>query len=109
MKNKSFTIVVLAALIVGSCGLKPTRYYPETAPSFEGSIALNEELVTSDTIGISGLLGPEDIIFDKQGNLYTGVHNEDFTDGKILKIDPEGNSEVFYEAGSWVAGLHFDQ
>lgn len=109
MKSKHFATVALTILIVGSCGIKPLRYYPKSAPSFEGNTALNEELVTSDTIGLSGLLGPEDIIFDKQGNLYTGVHNESFTDGKILKIDTSGNSEVFYEAGSWVAGLHFDE
>ena len=46
---------------------------------------------------------------DSLGNLYTGVHNEDFSDGRILKIDPSGKIEEFYNSGSWVAGLHFDQ
>ena len=44
------------------------------------------------------------------GNFYCGVHigEEDFSDGRILKITPDGKVEEFYNAGSWVAGLHFD-
>ena len=61
-------------------------------------------------IDLKGWYGPEDIIMDSQGNIYCGVHKgeADFSDGKILKISPEGRQEVFYDAGSWVAGLHFD-
>ena len=51
------------------------------------------------------------MVFDSLNNLYCGVHkNEnDFSDGKILKISAEGKIEVFYDAGSWVEGLHFDK
>jgi sugar lactone lactonase YvrE len=56
------------------------------------------------------LYGPEDIVFDGTGNMYAGVHSKenDFSDGRILKIDTTGKLEVFFNAGSWVAGLHFD-
>ena len=49
-------------------------------------------------------------MFDSSGNLYCGVHigEDDFSDGRILKITPSGQVEEFYNAGSWVAGLHFD-
>jgi len=59
---------------------------------------------------LNGWYGPEDIVFDSSGNMYTGVHSKekDFSDGRILKIDTSGKGEVFYNAGSWVAGLHFD-
>ena len=42
--------------------------------------------------------------------MYCGVHigEQDFSDGKILKISSDGIVEIFYDAGSWVAGLHFD-
>jgi sugar lactone lactonase YvrE len=83
-------------------------------PAFEGVTALNEKLSTANKIVIDTDtqkgFGPEDIIFDKAGNLYCGVHSRatDFSDGRILKISPNGKVEVYYEANSWVAGLHFD-
>ena len=100
---------ILSIVIFNSCTLKPVAYEPKVAPKFEGPTQLNEALTTSEKIQINGWLGPEDILFDDEGNLYTGVHNKDFNDGRILKIDPEGNVEEFYNAGSWAAGLHFDK
>jgi sugar lactone lactonase YvrE len=63
-----------------------------------------------EKIDLGGWVGAEDIVFDSIGNLYCGVHKaeNDFSDGKILKINPDGKIEIFYDAGSWVAGLHFD-
>jgi sugar lactone lactonase YvrE len=101
--------VLLSSLIFNSCALKPVAYEPKAAPEFEGTTSLNEQLVQSEKLGINGWYGPEDIVFDDAGNLYTGVHNEDFSDGKILKIDIDGNVIEFYDAGSWCAGLHFDK
>jgi len=110
MKKLKMTIVssVLTMLIFSSCALQPLAYQPETIPSFEGQTQLNDKLLNSDKIQIDGWFGPEDILFDSSGNLYTGVHNADFSDGRILKIDPSGKIEEFYNSGSWVAGLHFD-
>jgi len=104
-----FVPSVLSLLILGSCSLKPLAYQPETIPAFEGTTQLNEKLLSSDKLEINGWFGPEDILFDSLGNLYTGVHNADFSDGKILKIYPSGKTEEFYDSGSWVAGLHFDK
>lgn len=83
-------------------------------PAFEGVTALNEKLSNAGKLSIDTRtqksFGPEDIIFDRAGNLYCGVHNSatDFSDGRILKISPNGEVETYYEAKSWVAGLHFD-
>jgi hypothetical protein len=104
-----FVASALSMLMLSSCALKPLAYQPETIPAFEGAIQLNEKLVSSEKIQLDGWFGPEDILFDSLGNLYTGVHNADFSDGVILKIDPSGNIEEFYDSGSWVAGLHFDK
>ena len=112
MKKVKIIFVVLIALfmiMLKSCGLKPLAYHPETIPSFEGTTQLNEKLVSSKQIELNGWFGPEDILFDSVGNLYTGVHNADFSDGRILKIDASGKVEEFYNSGSWVAGLHFDK
>lgn len=74
-------------------------------------LATNEKLTSSQKISLRGSFGPEDIVFDSIGNMYTGVHNHenDFSKGKILKIDAVGNVETFYESDSWVAGMHFDK
>ncbi|MFT4850744.1 MAG: sugar lactone lactonase YvrE [Sediminicola sp.] len=99
----------LSMLMLSSCALKPLAYQPEAIPPFEGATQLNDNLVSSEKIQLEGWFGPEDILFDSLGNLYTGVHNADFSDGRILRINPSGNVEEFYNSGSWVAGLHFDK
>jgi len=104
-----FVATALSLFILGSCSIKPLAYQPGKIPVFEGTTQLNEKLLNSDKIKIDGWFGPEDILFDSLGNLYTGVHNVDFSDGRIIKIDPSGKIEEFYNAGSWVAGLHFDK
>ena len=104
-----FVATALSVLMLVSCSIKPLAYQPETIPAFEGTTQLNEKLLNSDKIEMDGWYGPEDILFDSIGNLYTGVHNADFSDGRILKIDPSGKIEEFYNSGSWVAGLHFDK
>lgn len=104
-----FVASTLSMLMLNSCALKPLAYQPETIPVFEGTTQLNDKLVSSEKIQLKGWFGPEDILFDSLGNLYTGVHNADFSDGRILKIDPLGKVEEFYNSGSWVTGLHFDK
>lgn len=117
MKNNNKTTGILkiaAALIIpivfNSCALQPLAWKPLPKPVFAGATAPNEKLTTAQKIELDGWYGPEDIVFDKAGNMYCGVHRKatDFSDGKILRIDTSGKIEIYYNAGSWVAGLHFD-
>lgn len=103
--------VVIIMLFLHSCSIKPHAWQPQTKPLFEGTTKLNNELTTITKIDLGGWVGAEDIVFDSLGNLYCGVHKaaNDFSDGKILKINPDGKIEIFYDASSWVAGLHFDK
>ncbi len=103
-------LILLFATMVGFSGIRPLAWKPSTKPAFTGTTALNEKLTTAQKISLAGWYGPEDIVFDSTGNLYCGVHSKenDFTDGRILKIDSTGKVEVFLNTGSWVAGLHFD-
>ena len=106
------TLFVAAAfsLVITSCAIHPNAWEPARTPDFTGATALNEKLVQSEKIAINGWFGPEDIVFDSTGNLYCGVHikENDFSDGRILKIDPTGKAETYYDSKSWVAGLQFD-
>ncbi len=98
--------ILLYIVFIQSCALKPVAWQAPTKSILE----VNDKLLSATKIPLNGWYGPEDIVFDKQGNLYCGVHvgKQDFSDGKILKISPDGVVQVFYDAGSWVSGLHFD-
>lgn len=107
----SLPILIFAGMmLVESCALHPLAWKPETKPPFTGSLSLNEKLSAIEKISLNGWYGPEDIVFDNEGNLYCGVHSKeyDFSDGRILKIDNSGKVEIFLNTNSWVSGLHFD-
>lgn len=113
-QKKSILKIAVASsflTLLVSCGIHPVAWTPTAQPAFSGAATLNEKLTTAETISLNGWYGPEDIVFDEEGNLYCGVHAKetDFSDGRILKINPNGAVEIFYNAGSWVAGLHFDK
>ena len=107
--KKILPVSALVGIAISSCSLKPLVFQPDTIPDFEGNTELNDKLLASEKLPINEWFGPEDILFDSLGNLLTGVHNADFSDGRILKITPSGKVEIFYNSGSWVAGLHFDK
>jgi sugar lactone lactonase YvrE len=113
MKKLALALFALTALcnmlLINSCAIHPVAWLPSKVLPFEKETALNEKLTQTTKIDLNGWFGPEDIVFDSLGNLYCGVHNEDFTDGRILKISANHQIEEFYKAGSWVAGLHFDK
>lgn len=114
MKINLFSLLLAAAsvasLFSACASFHALAWTPAPKPAFAGPTALNTRLTTGETIALNGWYGPEDIVFDAQGNLFCGVHRapEVFNEGAILKISPAGGVEVWYEAGSWVAGLHFD-
>jgi sugar lactone lactonase YvrE len=101
---------VILSMVFNSCGIRPKSWSPAPKPDFTEATALNEKLTTTQKISLQGWYGPEDIVFDSMGNMYCGAHikADVFNDGRILKIDTAGKVEVFYNSGSWVAGLHFD-
>lgn len=52
-----------------------------------------------------GLEGPEDVVFDAEGRLYTGLREG----GRIMRMQPDGTQlEVFAEIGG-PGGLRFDE
>lgn len=116
-KKIIFSIPLLLLLLLSfnfifqACSLKPNAWTPAKAPNFEGKLAKNEILQSTEWINLDGWYGSEDIAVDKEGNLYCGVHRKktDFSDGAILKIDTAGKVTVFCKTDSWITGLHFDK
>lgn len=62
--------------------------FPEVTP-FEGNLKPNTFLQNAKYIGRGKLRGPETIVFDKDGNLYTGTVN-----GQIVKIDKNDRNKI---------------
>ena len=111
-QKKEWLWVLLFTLIFQSCRIHPVAWSPPAKPQLKASLLPNSELTSSHKIELEKWCGPEDIIFDHQGNLFCGVHRskKDFSNGVILKVNStNGKQEVFYDTESWVAGLHFDK
>ena len=104
-------VFIIVSLTLNGCSLQPMAWKPPVKPDLTCKMAKNELLSATEWIHLDGWYGPEDIAFDNQGNLYAGVHvgKMDFSDGRIIKIDTEGNISEFANTGSWVIGLHFDE
>jgi hypothetical protein len=62
--------------------------FPEYIP-FEGNLKPNTLLQNAKYIGHKRLIGPESIVFDKEGNIYTGLAN-----GQIVKIDKNDRNNI---------------
>lgn len=103
--------IIITSMILNACSIRPVSWTPPVKTEVANTSAQNEKLTTVQKISLNGWFGPEDIVFDSLGNMYTGVHKKenDFGNGCIFKFDTAGKMEIFYNAGSWVAGLHFDE
>jgi ribose transport system permease protein len=81
----------------------------ETQSALPGSgttYALDNSLSKTDYIGLDELEGPEDVILDREDNLYCGTRH-----GEIIRFFAPDykRSEVFAHTGGFPLGLAFDQ
>ncbi|MCW1843348.1 ABC transporter permease [Prosthecomicrobium hirschii] len=78
---------------------------PETAAGSGSPYALNDRLRGVAAIGLGELDGPEDVIFDRDDNLYCGSRHGDI----IRFFAPDHRrSEIFAHIGGHPLGLAFD-
>jgi len=105
-------IVLLAGLLVGT-GVLPSpidavAWNPPPRPALTGPLAANTALQKAELLVPEKIRGPEDIVFDAQGRLYTGS-----ADGRIYRMTFGTKGEpvvgVFAETGGRPLGLRFDQ
>jgi sugar lactone lactonase YvrE len=81
----------------------PVAWRPAPAPALEGPLARNDRLGQAE-IFAEGIPGPEDIAFDDQGRLYTGLE-----DGRIVRFSSDGSEvEEYADTGGRPLGLQFD-
>ena len=79
---------------------------PSAEPGSESPYAINDALSSADPIGLGVVDGPEDVILDREGNLYCGSR-----DGDIIRFLAPDHSqhEVFAHIGGQTLGLAFDR
>jgi ribose transport system permease protein len=78
---------------------------PETAPDSGSDYALNDKLRGVEAIGLGELDGPEDVIFDKDENLYCGSRHGDI----IRFFGPDHKRwEIYAHIGGHPLGMAFD-
>lgn len=79
---------------------------PETGADSGSVFALNDKLRSATPIGLGDLDGPEDMIFDADGNLYCGSRHGDV----IRFFGPDHTKwEVFAHIGGQPLGMAFDR
>ncbi|MHB8138526.1 MAG: SMP-30/gluconolactonase/LRE family protein [Smithellaceae bacterium] len=109
MKKIFLTIVVLLLLLAAYLTLwpvpiKPVSWNVPMPPGYTGPHAVNTKLANLKMISLGKEEGPEQIVFGKDGKLYTTVSS-----GNILRMNPDGSDqEVFVNTGGRVLGFDFD-
>src|SRR5690348_7486971 len=75
-------------------------------PGTDSPYALNNEISKTEYIGLDELEGPEDVILDRDDNLYCGTRH-----GEIIRFFAPDyqKSEVFAHTGGFPLGLAFDK
>lgn len=79
---------------------------PECSPDSSGPYRMNDALATVETIGLGRVEGPEDVILDRNDNLYTGTRHGDIM--RFLAPDYK-EMELFAHIGGVPLGMAFDR
>lgn len=107
LKYIFFTLIVLlgvVALLYFASPVAPVVWKPDAMQELTGKFARNERLADATSIVINGH-GPEDLVFDDNGDLLTGLE-----DGRIVRLRaPDFSSQsTVVDTGGRPLGLRFD-
>jgi sugar lactone lactonase YvrE len=96
--------VLSAATLITFLALPPTTrslaWTPPRAPNFEGAYAVSPALLDAETVLPGQVVGPEDVVVDAEGRIYTGT-----VDGKLVRSKMDGGVEILAETGGRPLGL----
>lgn len=98
-------IALVLYLVAWPAPIDPVAWEAPPAPGYQGPHARNTRLQNLKRLSIGANHGPEHIIADAAGRLYTAV-----VSGAILRLDPAAGSEpeIFVNTGGRPLGLAFD-
>lgn len=91
--------------IIQKLYISPVRRTYLPLPPMTGPYEVNRRLEGADAIGLDRVEGPEDVILDEQGRLYTGTRM-----GEVLRFSGPNleNQEVFSRIGGRPVGMGMD-
>ena len=96
---------LLAYLLFWPVPIDPVAWEAPEAPALEGPYEGNDRLAGVEEIARGVGRGPEEVIVDDDGYLYTG-----YEDGRVVRLTPDGElDEVLADTGGRPLGLVFDQ
>lgn len=107
--KKIVTGLVILALLLGylffwPVPVDPAAWQPPKAPTLTGRYARNDKLSHVTLLAKGVGVGPEDIVLDKQGRIYTG-----YQDGRVMRFNSDGSHpELIAETGGRPLGLALD-
>ena len=95
--------VIVLYLLLWPVKIDPAAWTPPEAPALTGVFAENDHLSRVEKLA-EGYYGPEAIAIGNDGYLYTGL----LSDGRILRISPDGKSINVFAQAVEPAGMKFD-
>lgn len=97
-------VLLFAWLLFWPVPIEPVAWEAPEAPELEGVYAVNERLADVKRLAEGEGVGPEDVVVDDEGYLYTG-----YEDGRVVRFDPDGtNPDLIANTGGRPLGLAFD-
>lgn len=97
-------VATLAYLFFWPVPIDPVAWDAPDAPELAGPYATNDRLAAVERIGNNVGVGPEEVIADDEGRLYTG-----YEDGRIVRMDADGGSHTLItDTGGRPFGMAFD-
>ncbi|PAV25431.1 gluconolactonase [Tamilnaduibacter salinus] len=104
-----FGLCVVVFMVLGGFLLTPSpvdsrAWTPPVAPGLDGKLAPNERLRLAELLAKGQVTGPEDVDVDQAGRIHAGL-----SDGRIVRIWPDGKVERWVDTGGRPLGLDFDR
>ena len=96
--------ILTITFVLKSAPIDPEVYLPPEAPEFSGALKPNNLLQKADLLALGKIYGPEEVALDSRGRIYAGTQ-----DGKIMRLWPDGNLEIFAETDGRPLGIRFDK
>lgn len=104
-----FAALLLIFLVLGGFLLSPSpidsrAWQAPKPPAMDGPLARNTLLRKAELLARGQVSGPEDVALDELGRVYAGT-----LDGKLVRIDGQGQLETLATTGGRPLGLAFDE
>ncbi len=86
----AFLVLIILYMTLWPVPMEPVLYTAPPITKYEGPYAANDHLATGlEKLDIGDNHGPEDVVIDKDGYIFTGTE-----EGRIVRLNPDGTGPV---------------